>query len=304
MTKTHFPRSGGQQWVDSFYRQQEATTGNIFYVHSGGAAAGPGYSPETAFTTLDAAVAACTASQGDIVVVMPGHTETTTAIGIDIVGVKVIGLGVGRTRPAFTATTAATNLIDVSAASCHLENVRLVGAASGCTALVDIAAADFTMKDCILETGAAPTEVVTVPASSDRFVIDGCRFVGTAAGPNVAIDFEGEVDDWVIQNCTFNYSNSAGIDAACIRADAFAVPGGLIDNCRFISVLAPFIDFDSSDSISGDGMISNVVATIGPTTTLANIDTAIDQGGYCNVNVHVSQSVANAGSRIPVTTAD
>lgn len=281
------------------------STGNRFYVDSGasdnGDTTGYGITPDAPFATLDYAFSQCTANNGDIIYVMPGHAETTTAVGLDVAGVKVVGLGVGRSRPAFTATTAASDLFDVSAANIQIENLRLVGAASGVTALVDVAAADFTMAGCRLEHGAAPLIAVTVPAASDRLIIDDCYFKGTADGPDVAVDFEGEVDDWSITNTTFNYS-PAGIDAATIRADAQAVPGGLVDNCRFICVSAPFIDFDSSDSLSGDGLLSNIVASIGPTTTPSDIDTAIDQGGYVNVNVLVSKAVDDAGSRIPVAT--
>jgi hypothetical protein len=48
--KTHFSRSGGQQWTDSFYRPNRPT-GNELYVHSDGGSSG-GYSPETALSTF------------------------------------------------------------------------------------------------------------------------------------------------------------------------------------------------------------------------------------------------------------
>lgn len=280
--------------------------GDVLYVDSGHANAADvndrtGTDPTHPFATLDFAIGKATASQGDVIVVMPGHAETGTGIALDVAGLAIVGLGYGRNRPAFTADTSSADLLSISAANCEIHNIRFVGAASGVTALVNIAAADVTLKDCVLEHGAAPLIAVTVPAASDRFTIEGCLFLGTADGPDVAVDFEGEVDHWTIKDTTFNYSPN-GIDAACIRADANAVPGGLVDNCRFICVSAPFIDFDSSDSLSGDGLLSNLVASIGPTTTPANIDTAIDQGGYVNVNVLASKAVDDSGSRIPVAT--
>src|SRR5688572_29807952 len=105
------------------------TTGAVYFVHSSGSNGNKGTSSDQPFATIDYAVSRCAANKGDQVIVMPGHTETTTAIGLDVAGVAVIGLGFGRNRPALTATTAATDLVNVSAASCAMTNIRLVGAA-------------------------------------------------------------------------------------------------------------------------------------------------------------------------------
>src|SRR5437868_2148354 len=68
--------------------------GSTFYVDSSVAAA-EGASPSTAVATIKAAYALCTASQGDTIVVMPGHTETiphaTTGLSCTKAGVRVIG---------------------------------------------------------------------------------------------------------------------------------------------------------------------------------------------------------------------
>jgi hypothetical protein len=280
--------------------------GDIFYVDSGGGGADATEAGtfEQPFLTIDYAMSRVnqTGNNGDIIFVKPGHAETVTTITCDIPGVAIVGIGVGRSMPAITAGGTAVDTMNVTAANVHIENLRFVGAAAA-TSHINLAATatDFECVDCVIEHGAAPLVAVTIVAAADRPTFDGCQFIGTADGPDVAIDFEGEVDNWKVVNCTFNYSPN-GIDAACIRADAQVVPGGLVDNCRFICVSAPFIDFDSSDSLSGDGLLSNIVATIGPTTTPADIDTAIDQGGYVNVNVLVSKAVTDSGSRIPVAT--
>src|SRR3990167_6036958 len=44
------------------------------------------------YNTIDAAVGACTADQGDVIYVMPGHTETVSAAAgfvMDIAGIEV-----------------------------------------------------------------------------------------------------------------------------------------------------------------------------------------------------------------------
>src|SRR3990167_2616461 len=84
------------------------TTGNVFFVDSGASLAvddtAHGDSPERPFATLDYAVGQCTASNGDIIYVMPGHAETISAdsgVDVDVAGVTIIGVGRGASRPTF-----------------------------------------------------------------------------------------------------------------------------------------------------------------------------------------------------------
>src|SRR3990172_1096694 len=138
------------------------TTGNIYFVHNtNGSDGNEGTSPDVPWKTVDYAIGNCTADQGDIIVLMPGHAETTTAIAIDVAGISIVGLGNGRNRPTLTATTGASDLLDVTVANVRIENIRLVGAASGCTSLISLAAAaDFSCIGCSLEHGAAPVAAV------------------------------------------------------------------------------------------------------------------------------------------------
>ena len=78
------------------------------------------------FTTIDDAINACTASAGDVILVMPGHTETissATALNLDVAGISIVGLGVGSLRPTITLDTATTTTIPVSAANITVKNM-------------------------------------------------------------------------------------------------------------------------------------------------------------------------------------
>jgi len=78
------------------------------------------------FSTIDAAINSCTASAGDVIFVMPGHTETLTsagAIALDVAGVSIIGIGVGNNRPVLTFGTANTASMTISASNCRVENI-------------------------------------------------------------------------------------------------------------------------------------------------------------------------------------
>lgn len=79
--------------------------------------------------TIDAAIGYCTASRGDTIFVMPGHTEAITSgsIAMDVAGVRIIGLGEGSSKPtlSFGATS---SKITVGAADCTFQNFRLTAA--------------------------------------------------------------------------------------------------------------------------------------------------------------------------------
>ena len=234
-----------------------------------------------------------TANNGDIIYVMPGHAETTTAIAANVAGVTVIGIGRGRARPTFTATTAASDLVDVSAASVCLKNIRLVGAASGVTALIDIAADDFICEGCSLEQAATPLMGVTAAAGSDRFRFSDCTFLGTAAGPDCAIDIEGACDDWIVERCNFNYQSSAGLDLAGIRSSTTDT-GVLVSDCRFIGMDATAIDFNSSST----GLLEKISVLSNNATVAEMID-----AGLCGfVDCRVANA-AKSGAVIPATTS-
>lgn len=277
------------------------TTGSVFFVHSGTGsdATANGKDPSAPFATWDYAIGRCAATNGDTIFIMEGHAETVTAaITMDVAGVTVIGLGRGRARPAITPS-GAIDTVDVTAANCHIENVRLIGQAADSTASMNIAGDDCTVVNCIIEQGATPLVGVTI-AGADRFQFLGCLFLGTAAGPDVGIDIEtGDSEDWVVQDCTFNYVQSVGCDLAGIRA-SFKQSGGLVKNNNFIAMNVTAIDINSSVNALSDGLI--VDNRIGAIAAVANIDTLIDAGGYLLCGNLGTDLPAEAGGTVPVTT--
>jgi hypothetical protein len=280
----------------------QVTTGNTFFLDSGASGAADsatkGGSKENPFATLDYAFSQCTASNGDIIYVMPGHAESTTAIGADIAGVSVIGLGVGRNRPTFTATTAATDLINVSAANIRIENVRLLGAASGNTALIDVGAADFELVGCSLESGATPVDVITVSAGA-RGQIIGNYFTSSAAGADNAILAETKLDNWVISDNIFNYLEF-DIDENIIDCAAVSAPGTVITNNQMLGLAVQAITVKSSVAnkftyVGENHLIAHAAVTI------ANLIGQTIVG--CRFSQNYGADAASEGSaQIPKTT--
>ena len=106
-----------------------ATTGRIVYVSSTRAGRGDdnvGDDPNRPKATTQAAIRACRANRGDIIVGMPGHAETlrvADAINFSVAGVSFFGLGNGADRPTYTFETSTAACISFSAASCRMFNV-------------------------------------------------------------------------------------------------------------------------------------------------------------------------------------
>lgn len=147
------------------------------------------------YNTVDAAIGACTAAQGDIIYVCEGHTETVTATSIahDISGVSVIGLGKGLLRPTFTYGAAAAT-ITISGANGSWENCYFIGNFDNVAAAFTLGAAkDFTLKECdfIDNTAALHFMSIVVTGATDNdadglTVIDN-HWDGLALAPDAFI---------------------------------------------------------------------------------------------------------------------
>src|SRR5947207_10411701 len=98
-------QSGGMFVVNN----ESLNTGNIFFVNSvtGTDSAGNGQNPDSPFASLAYAIGQCTASNDDRIYIMAGHVEAVIAAGtiaLNKIGVSIIGLGSGNSRPTFSWT--------------------------------------------------------------------------------------------------------------------------------------------------------------------------------------------------------
>ena len=99
--------------------------GNVFWVDSGAGSNGNKGTFDRPFADLDYAVGRCTANNGDLIILKPGHAETLSAadaIDLDVAGVTVLGMGTGSDRPTFTMDNAAGE-ITFGADNVTLQNV-------------------------------------------------------------------------------------------------------------------------------------------------------------------------------------
>ena len=165
-------------------------TGNVFFVMTGGSdSVGAGDTPDNPFATIDFAIGQCTASQGDVIYVMPGHTETISgAAGIvcDVAGISIIGLGHGASRP--TVTWSATGSTwTITAANVTIENI-IVTATGTATLLFSSSAAHLKLdKVDYVEGSAIPLQFILTTAASDNLTIRNCHHNGTTAGASAQL---------------------------------------------------------------------------------------------------------------------
>lgn len=156
MGLTHFPNG-----VSSFgipvlpgSEGQNIHSGNAWFVSSvDGSDGNTGKEPAQAVATLDKALSLATADNGDVIYVCEGHAETIAASQpIDVVGVAVIGLGHGRTRPTFTFSATASNFL-MSSADCRLSNLVFKAGIAAIVKGITITADDCQVDNCELSGG-------------------------------------------------------------------------------------------------------------------------------------------------------
>lgn len=162
------------------------------------------------FTTIDAAVGACTADAGDIIFVMPGHTETMAAaqtILADIAGISIIGIGRGSLRPNLNYTSE-NGTLAVTARDITIKNLRFTTDAANVTTAIDIGAAkDCTIEDCewfedtANENFLACIRTNATANSADGLTVKGCRVIISDVDGQNFIKFRNNEDRITVKDC-------------------------------------------------------------------------------------------------------
>ncbi len=173
------------------------TTGDYFYVSSvSGSNSYLGTDPSIPFATIDAAINACTASNGDVIVVMPGHAENiagATTVVPDVAGISIIGLGTGRNRPVLSFTNTAGK-ITFSGANTLVRNIVFTADVSAVVTGVAVTAADVTFDECqwhFVDTG-DDFAIMLLATTVARLTVTNCSFIAeNTAGCNAGIQFNG-----------------------------------------------------------------------------------------------------------------
>ena len=239
--------------------------GNVFFVQSThtnkGDTAGRGQTPEMPFATIDYAVGQCTADQGDLILVLPGHVETVSAaagLALDVAGIKILGLGSGSKQPKIDFTTAAGADMDVDAADITMENFQFEASFADLTAVVDVNAKDFTLRRCrFLEPTVDENFLICIlgatSTTSDGLLVEDCEFRTVDAANTHGISLtSGTPDHVIIRRNLFLGVFETGAILGSGAATQLAVYDNFINNTS--------ADADECISLAGTGVVCrNVV---------------------------------------------
>lgn len=281
-----------------------STTGKYFFVDSNNGSNGnSGLDKDHAVATLAYAISLTTANKSDVIVLMPGHAETVSTTITPLAGSQIVGLGRGRNRAVFTASTGAIDTFTISANNVTLQNFVIVGAASGSTALIEISGTYPTFINMELQGGVTPTTLVTVSAGADGAVWSGCRFraaAGTVLG--FSIEATAIAPDWLIENCVCHGSAVRDIDTAFIQMSKKSLTGLIVNGLIVVGIVGgqTVFDFNSSTGATADGLICNVHVAADAAGTPANI---MDEGGMNTSQCFFVDGVGVTSARFPATTA-
>lgn len=224
--------------------------GNVWYVHHSGNATGPGVTAASAFSTLDAAIGACTANNGDVIIVLPGHAETivaAAAIALDVAGITIIGYGNGVKRPTITYGTLASATAVISAENVTIRNLRFVSNIDDLAVFLTIGANDATVEDCDF-IGASTKEVLNfigITTTFDNAIIRRCRFIqptdpaGTNGAAGTGAIYLVDSENVLIEGCEFR----GNFETAFIHNKTSAAANLWVRNCYGICSLADSLPF-------------------------------------------------------------
>lgn len=204
-----------------------------------------GLSPKEPLSTIAGAIAKCKAGRGDVIVVMPGHAETLTAVTtLSVAGVQVIGCKIGNKRPVFTIN-GAVDLFSITAANVMLASLECnIVKTDAATAFVNVAAGGAYLKDLYM-----------IPSSGTENVVD---VITLASGANECV-----IEKCVIFNTTVAVNSFVSIEAAVARVQ-------ILDNFFFGDVAtAGIIDAAAATHLRLEG---NTIGVIGATKPAATLD--------------------------------
>ena len=226
------------------------------------------------FATLNEALDNVTASQGDVIYLMPGHAETiggAAAIALDVVGIAIIGVGEGTDRPTFTfddtASTITATAANVSVSGCHFINdvdALVVG--------IPVTAAHVSFINCLFDDATAAKNTVTwftLSAAADYFECIDCTNHGTDTAGNVSFLTGAAADHVRIERLVSHGDfSAANIDMSAAWTDC------VIEECRLQNANA--VDVCIEGFAAATGWVSRnymFIATAGQLTAINTVGT-------------------------------
>jgi len=307
---TNFPNGIASYGVPVLPGDNPITTGSVFFVcnrtGANGSDGNSGKTPSEPFATVDYAIGQCTPSAGDVIYVLPGHAETVTAtsIALDVAGVRIIGLGSGRSRPTFTYGAAAAT-ITVSAAGCRWSNCHFIANFLNVAAAFTIGAAkDFQLdSSSFIDTSSTLNFLSIVVTGATANAADGLSVIGNyvlglAATDGAFISILGNTDRFLAAD---NFVDKAATnDAGHFLTQAALVMKGARVYRNTLNVVgstgAAVGVFATGSSTTNTGVFAYNLTTSLDTTSALFITAALNYAVHEN---YMSGVVAASGTLFP-----
>ena len=174
-------------------------TSRVFYVRSTTGANTLGNDQGLSFSkpwaTIDYAINQCTASEGDVIVVLPYHAETIAAadgFDADVAGISIIGIGIGEAMPTLTFS-AIGSTVAIGADDVTVKNIRFLAGITDVVKAIAVEAGgdNFLLLNCEFPAPATATveflDAIDLIAAADGVKIIGNTYWG--AGTSLANHF-------------------------------------------------------------------------------------------------------------------
>ncbi len=298
MNLTNFPNGVSSYGMPVLGMGIPATTGNVFFVHSGTGSDDNSGEPTAPKATIDAAVGECTANQGDTIIAKAGHAEdisAATSLVLDVAGITVIGLGHGSARPTLTFTATASR-IPISANSVVFSNFILMASIASIVSGVTVTGDDVVLDRVewnLDATGVEFLQMLDIDAA-DGVTIQNCKlFAENIAGCNTGIRIDAttylSVLDCELRGdfTTAAISGNAGTGAASTDG---LIKGCLIEN-RDSTAGVVIDNHDDSTGLLSDNRCFTLLASAP--------ETALDPGDFLCDETYVVNAVDESGTIVP-----
>jgi hypothetical protein len=254
-------------------------------------------------TTVAAGLARCRAGKGDVVLVLPGHTENvgTTMLTGAPAGSRIVGVGVPDQDDAPTLNwSAAGSNLAVSMKNLTIANLRLVHTAGAATtAGITVTAAGFKLLGCYVVLSGASygfTKFISHTAGGG-IVIAGNTAIGAAG----AADFYVQSGTTAIDGVTIDGNYISGVTSATTSGvvQFTGTSTGIVSNIRIANnrlrnAITNSLVAMNFSNIAHTGLVTGNFLTIEASGTAAALGAAITLAGT-NVAVRFCENYAADG---------
>lgn len=271
--------------------------GRVFYVRSATTSGDPDAITKVLCPTIAAAGSYCRAGAGDIIAVLPGHTEqvgaSTNLTGVPA-GVRIIGVGNPRCDDAPTLNwNATTSLLAMSTKNISIENMRLT--IDGINAVVNginISAAGCSLIGNyirVAQTAKAAVTAITVAAAADCMIFGNyIQGIQTAALTDVISVTSASATRLSIME---NIINAAAGVTGVIRVGAVAALQTVIASNKLENTVASSTSCIAYGAAASDGLCYNNYLGCNSTGAQTTAVTGILIGAGCLVGFFNNQCV-------------